>query len=92
MIDTRDLDEDDPEVAELFEELRGYAGDDPNDGVTLIPANDFKNYARDFAEEIGAISNEVAWPYTCIDWEHAADELAIDYTEVEFRNTTYLYR
>lgn len=59
---------------------------------TLILESDFEEYARDYAEEIGAVPVDARWPCNAIDWERAADELAMDYTSVEFRGDTYLIR
>jgi Antirestriction protein (ArdA) len=33
------------------------------------------DYAMEFANEIGALDQELSWPYDCIDWSHAAREL-----------------
>lgn len=32
------------------------------------------------------------WPYTCIDWEHAAKELRYDYSAADFDGVTYWIR
>jgi antirestriction protein len=64
---------------------------DHNDS-TLIPENGFEDYARELAEDIGAISSDTGWPATCIDWERAARELQMDYTSVEYDGDTYYYR
>jgi antirestriction protein len=61
-------------------------------GCTLIPEDQFEAYAQEFAEDIGAIKDDAQWPATCIDWEKAARELAMDYTSVELDGTTYLCR
>jgi len=48
-----------------------------------------EDFARNMAEETGAINNDLSWPYTCIDWEFAAKELMYDYCEANnhyFRN------
>ena len=48
-----------------------------------------EDFARDMAEQLGSINKDVAWPYTCIDWEWAARELMYDYAEEDgyyFRN------
>jgi len=48
-----------------------------------------ENFAQELAEEIGALSDNEKWPYTCIDWKLAARELMYDYFEVDgyyFRN------
>lgn len=93
-------DEDDREefdvLKELLDDLRGNGGDEQWEGnwypVTLISDDHWATYAQDFAEEIGAISSDTAWPNNCIDWEKAADELQMDYTSVEYGSTIYWYR
>ena len=61
-------------------------------GLQLIADSYFETYAREFAEDIGAISGDERWPATCIDWEKAASELQYDYSSVEFDGETYWYR
>lgn len=63
-----------------------------NSGLQLIADSYFETYAREFAEDIGAISGDERWPATCIDWEKAASELQIDYSCVDFDGETYWYR
>lgn len=72
----------------LKEEL-GLAWDN---GETLIPESHFEDYAKSFAEDIGAISREEDWPSCHIDWKSAADSLRMDFSTVEYRGETYLYR
>jgi len=62
------------------------------DGITFVKDYYFEDYAREFAEDIGAISGDERWPATCIDWEKAASELKYDYSSVEFDGETYWYR
>jgi DNA repair exonuclease SbcCD ATPase subunit len=83
----------DDEIEEL-EELETLENEisDFRHGETMIPESDFEDYARQFAEDIGAITDDAGWPCTCIDWERAADELRMDYSEVEYQGTTYLAR
>lgn len=80
----------------LLDELTGYGGDHQWQGawfpVTLIRDSYFEDYARDLAEDIGAIDRKSQWPYTCIDWEAAAHELQQDYSSVEWDGVTYWYR
>lgn len=61
-------------------------------GATLIPESEFEDYARQLAEDIGAISADFGWPMAHIDWEAAADALAMDYTSVSFDGDDYYYR
>jgi len=56
---------------------------------TLIPDDEFEDYARELAYDIGAISREAPWPQSCIDWEAAADALQVDFTSWEYDGRTY---
>jgi hypothetical protein len=56
----------------------------------MIAARDFVEYAQEFAAEIGADSND--WPYDSIDWKAAAEDLAIDFSQVEFDGKDWLVR
>ncbi len=82
------LDEDEIEELKILEESEN---DWPSD-ETMIREDKFEDYARDLAEDIGAMKDSDSWPYTCIDWEKAADELRVDYSEIEIDGYTYLYR
>jgi vacuolar-type H+-ATPase subunit I/STV1 len=63
------------------------------DGITLIPEDDFEDYARDLAEDLhGSDIRNASWPFDCIDWEQAADALRMDYSSVDYEGVTYLYR
>lgn len=61
-------------------------------GITFIPKDDFEAYAEELAGDIGAIDPEAGWPLNRIDWEAAADDLKIDYTESDFNGTSYYWR
>jgi DNA repair exonuclease SbcCD ATPase subunit len=86
------------EVAELKaletlkDEIGEYHGKISTDGGPFVDERDFEDYARELAEEIGAIDKNASWPNTCIDWKQAAEELQMDYSSVEWNGTTYLYR
>ena len=48
-----------------------------------------EDFAENMAEDLGYINKGIQWPYTCIDWEHAARELMYDYSSSNnhyFRN------
>jgi hypothetical protein len=93
----KDWDESDEgqELAKLkafAEEAEGYASD-WTCGATLIHEDYFEDYARELAEDLGDYdSKNERWPYTCIDWEKAAEELQQDYTSVDFDGETYWVR
>lgn len=59
---------------------------------TLIAESHFEDYARELAEDIGAIDKNASWPLNRIDWEAAAEDLKADYTEVVFDGRTYFIR
>lgn len=87
-----ELEDFETERVQVLQDLIDDVGRRAQDGVTLIPESEFEEYARELAEDIGAISGDGEWPGTCIDWTKAARELRMDYTTVEFEGTTYLYR
>mgnify|MGYP001571676538 CR=1 FL=1 len=91
--------EDQQELAklkDLLAALKGNGGDEEwrGDGypITLIRETYFTEYAQELAEDIGAIGHELQWPLAYIDWEAAASQLKMDYTEVDFDGVTYLTR
>jgi hypothetical protein len=61
-------------------------------GETLIRESYFEDYARQAAEDIGAIDPKAGWPLHCIDWEWAARELKMDYSGIDFDGVTYYVR
>lgn len=75
-------------LAELAE-AGAQCSDDWEHGVTLIRDSYFKQYAMEFADDIGALNGADTWPLTCIDWDQAARELQMDYSSVEFDGVTY---
>lgn len=78
-------------LAELAEEAEGYAPD-WRYGEALIRDSYFIEFAQELAEDIGAIDKAASWPNTCIDWEQAARELQMDYTQVDFDGVAYWIR
>jgi antirestriction protein len=95
--DIRDNQETEPDTYEAWKtalwEDAGYAIDDVAENEpTMIPADDFTDYARELAEDIGAIDRDAKWPVYCIDWEWAARELKMDYTSVEVNGIKYYFR
>lgn len=80
------------QLRELKDQIGESRGKISEDGGPFIREDCFEDYARELAEEIGAIPDDASWPCTCIDWEQAADELKMDYTSVEWGGDTYYYR
>jgi hypothetical protein len=81
------------ELNNLAKQLRVDDIDECHD--TLVNDNDSKEYAdskayaMQYAEDTGAITHELQWPYDCIDWEQAATDLFSNWTTVEFEGNTY---
>lgn len=61
-------------------------------GETLIRESYFEDYARELADDIGAVDRDAKWPNTFIDWEAAANALKQDYTSVSFAGEDYWIR
>lgn len=87
---------DDPNVAEYIvwrdfvEECRDYVSDWRH-GAQLIHEDRFEGYARQLAEDVGAINGNEGWPLNCIDWKQAARELKMDYSSIDVGDHTYYY-
>ncbi len=84
------------EIAAFLEEVKGNGGDHKWRGdwypCGFIADSHFEDYARELADDIGAIKQDAGWPNSCIDWEKAATELQQDYSSVEIDGETYWYR
>jgi len=80
-------------IRDLLDELRGNGGDEQWRGhwypVTLIPEDEFEAYMDEMLEDCGDIPKNLPC-YLKIEVDY--DALRMDYTEVEFRDVTYLYR
>ncbi len=79
------------EIDTLEDEINSYAGDNFDDGVYLIDADDFEDFVEQDLEDLGYIPKDFP-TWIEIDWKATANNVQQDYTEVEFRGTTYLYR
>jgi len=92
----QDTEFDSEEVAELAalvalqEETEGYAPD-WHHGATLIRESYFTDYAMEMLADIGDLPHEIPH-YIVIDEEATAENIKVDYTEVEFDGVSYLVR
>lgn len=82
------------EEREEITRLRAFADEaesvpDWQYGETFIRDDYFETYARELAEDIGAISPDAQWPLNHIDWEGAAQALLMDYSQYEYNGDTY---
>lgn len=58
------------------------------EGRTMIRQSYFQTYCQDETESLYGVDIGT-WPFTYIDWEAAAEQLQMDYEEVEFGDYTY---
>lgn len=70
----------------------GEGSPDWTHGETLIHDSYFEDYARQLADDIGAIDKDARWPADCIDWEKAANQLKSDYMSVDYDGVEYWIR
>ena len=62
-----------------------------DDGATLISVSDWEEYVEDLLKDCGYIPNDVPW-WIVIDWAATADNVAADYSTVDYDGDTYYYR
>lgn len=60
-------------------------------GATLISADKWEEYVEDLLKDCGYISNDLPW-WIVIDWPATADNVAADYSTVDYDGDTYYYR
>lgn len=77
----------------LAEEAAQYAPDWLH-GEMLIHEDHFSDYAEEFAREVSGVPSDTfdRWPFDCIDWSWAAEQLKQDFVPVDFDGETYLIR
>jgi len=61
-------------------------------GEALIRYDYFKQYAKEFAHDTGMVGENLEWPLRHIDWRAAAEELKLDYVELDFNGVPYYAR
>ena len=81
------------EIDRVEDEVESYGGDGFEFGTTLISEYDFQEYCEEFVRDCGYLSRDTpALIENNIDWSGIADDMRIDYSEVEYQGTTYLFR
>ena len=66
---------------------------DWNYGEVMIHENAFTDYCMELCEEIGSIPRDAPDYITNnIDWDGVADDLKVDYTDIDFDGETYYIR
>jgi hypothetical protein len=81
-----ELEADGQSIMELNADCENYC-----QGDSLINEDYWQTYVQELAEEVGDIDTTV-WPATCIDWEQAATDLAMDYAIIEFEGQSFYVR
>lgn len=62
-------------------------------GLELIEEDNFTEYCEDLVKDCGELPQELPhYIQDNINWEGVAKDLKVDYSEVNFRGLTYLYR
>jgi len=69
-------------LIDLFEEVSW-------ENIDLISENDFEEFARDYAADLGLVDESME---NYVRWADFAADLKGDYSKVEFQGTTYFYR
>lgn len=87
-----DLRDERNKLIELIDEIDRYSGDGTRYGTPLIAEWAFEDYARQLAEDIGAIDRDAGWPSGFIDWKRAAEALQQDYTSIDILGQEFWYR
>lgn len=78
-------------LREIIEEIDANAGDNCDDGVTLINESYFVDYVREMLEDCGEIPRDIPH-YVAIDWKQTADNVRVDYTFININGTEFWYR
>lgn len=73
----------------LAEKGESYASDWIH-GATLINESYFTEYAEDLIKDCYSLKDIP--PFMVIDWEETADNIKVDYSEVDFDGTTFYIR
>ena len=90
--DTTDMEAELKALEAFAEEASEYAPD-WHYGETIIHEDYFMQYAQELSDELSLGDGAMAqWPFVHIDWEAAAGQLKMDYSDVEFDGVTYYIR
>jgi hypothetical protein len=77
----------------LQDEAEGYSNGDWKYGSTLIRDSYFVDYCKELVQDIGDMPKNIpAYIKNNIDWDGVADDLKVDYTEVDFDGVAYYIR
>ena len=82
---------DELEKIEEIDTLEREVGSEFEYGETLIEEDEFEDYCRDLIEECGYISKDFP-SWIEVDWGRTTDNMRVDYSEVVYLGTDYLFR
>ena len=77
-------------VRDMLRRVADEVGSEWVHGVTLIDEDYFIEYTKGLLDDIGEIPRNLP-SYIVIDWKQTADNLRVDYAEVEIEGFTYLF-
>lgn len=77
-------------LRELCDEASDYSSDWTY-GEQLIRKSYFTEYVQELCEDCGDVPRNMP-SYLVIDWDETADNIAVDYTEIEFDGVPYMIR
>lgn len=78
-------------IISFCDDLDGYG--DFSHGETIISEEYFVEYCEELVTDCGYISEDLpSFISNNIDWDAVADDLRVDYMEVDYDGTTYLMR
>lgn len=85
--------EDDLNTIKEINYIEEEIGEEFQYGVHLIEEKDFTEYCQQFEEDCGYIGRDLpTWITNNIDWDGVADDLRVDYSEIDYQGVSYLYR
>lgn len=87
---TDELDEELADLQEVVSQCESIP--DWEFGIVLINDAHFTEYAESLAYDLGLADEDESWPFNCIDWQAAAEELQVDYTNITFRGNDFWVR
>jgi hypothetical protein len=96
-LDGIELEERTDEEREELALLQGIADDgeqnasDWHYGEMLIRDSYFAEYCEEVLKECGTLPNDIPW-YVAIDWEATADNMKVDFAEIDVDGTIYYIR
>lgn len=81
---------DNQEELDELNRLENEIGGEWMHGETLIGESKWEEYCEEFCRDIGAIGENS--DFIVIDWEATADNIAQDYSQVDYQGSTYYFR